>query len=335
MMGFDISTLLRELDVEFAAGSMAGSWVLRTPDGVSVQRELTVPARRLDAAQIRMNGPGLRNGRDRLLHVGGSATAGVIERAEAGEIDLLIAEPTLLVLGGHRHELPAPWVPRQPPQHKGRAAWIRWALQRYLLIASAPARQPVIAATLGSTQQSVSRAAQALGGWVTDQGSGLFASDPQGLLEHWLSEYPGPGGQEFGWYGLATAAEHSDRVIRLAATLEVNALVSGDVAADRIAPWKLPSRARVYLTEPIDLADEGLVPVPLEEANLVTCVPRDPTIWPLARAIEDRSTIPGVPCADPVVVYWDLLMSGEQDSEEAAHQLAKSFLEHRPAGREA
>ena len=43
---------------------------------------------------------------------------------------------------------------------------------------------------------------------------------------------------------------------------------------------------RVYVSGPIDLADDGFVPVPLQEANLVTCVPRDPTLWRLASSVE-------------------------------------------------
>lgn len=322
-MPVDVAALLRELDILVAEGSSRSSWLLRPPDGTSFEREPTAPTERLNALQIRIDASPRTDGQHRLLHVGRSATAGVVERAEAGEVDILTAEPILLIHAGRTYKAALAPSPRQPPQHTGKPAWVRWALQRYLLLTPTPSRQPVIAEVLGTTQQSVSRAARALHGLVTDEGEGLFAPDPAGLLEHWRNEYPGPGGQEFGWYGLDTATEHVEAVVKVAEQLEVQALVSGDVAADRIAPWKLPMRGRVYVSGPIDLSDDGFVPAPLEEANLVVCVPRDPTLWRLVPSIENYPGSDNLPIADAAIVYWDLLMSGDQDSDEAAQQVSR------------
>lgn len=323
-MPVDVFALLQELDVLLAAGSSRSSWLLRTPDGAIFELEPTVTAEHLNAVQIRIDASSRIDGQHPLLHVGKAATAGVVERAVAGEIDILTAEPIRLIHAGRIYEAaPAP-SPRQPPRHTGKPAWVRWALQRYLLLTPTPSRQPVIAESLGTSQQSVSRAAQSLQSLVIDMGDGLFASDRAQLLDHWRNEYPGPGGQEFGWYGLDTATEHAEAVVGLATQLEIHTLVSGDVAADKIAPWKLPMQGRVYVSGPIDLADEGFVPAPLDEANLVTCVPRDPTLWRLVSAIENYSGFGAdLPIADAAIVYWDLLMSGDQDSEEAAQHVSR------------
>lgn len=160
-------------------------------------------------------------------------------------------------------------------------------------------------------------------GLTGDEGAGLFAPDRAQLLEHWASEYPGPGGQEFGWYGLSPTAEQVEQVASIAAQLEVQAVVSGVVAADSVAPWKLPTHWRVYVSGPIDLADDGFVPAPLDEASLVVCFPRDPTLWRLATPTMADASSDDLLLADAAIIYWDLLMSGGQDSEEAAQQVSR------------
>lgn len=323
-MSVDVANLLHELDVLVTEGSSRSSWLLRTPDRTSFEVTPSVPTESLNARQIRIDASPQTSADRRVLHVGRSATPGVVERAEAGEFDILTAEPTRLIHAGRTYEAAsAPSLRRRPREKTGRPAWVRWALQRYLLLTPSPNRQPVIAEALGTTQQSVSRAAQALQGLVTDEGKGLLAPDRARLLEHWRSEYAGPGGQEFGWYGLDPVTEQVDQVVNIAALLEVPALVSGDVGADRLAPWKLPMRGRVYVAGPIDLSDDGFVPAPLGEATLITCVPRDPTLWRLAPHVEEAEGSDGFPIADAAIVHWDLLMSGDQDSGEAAQQVSR------------
>lgn len=322
-MRVDVSTLLRELDVAVAEGTARQLWLLRAPDGTTFELEPTPPTDRLDAARVRIATSHRPTSAQRLLHIGTTATASVVNRARAGEIDILTANPTRLIQAGRTYEAPLALSPRQPPGQVGKPAWARWALQRHLLVAPTPRRQHEIAKSVGTSQQSISRGAKTLGTLVADEGSGLFAPDRARLLQHWLNEYPGPGGHEFGWYGLDTALENVTNAVSLAGELEIQTLVSGDVAADRIAPWKLPKRGRVYASGPVDLTDEGFVPVPLEEANLVVCLPRDPTLWclPVHTGAGEHSDDPNV--ADAAIVYWDLLMSGDQDSEEAAQHVGR------------
>src|SRR5699024_11716408 len=89
-----------------------------------------------------------------------------------------------------------------------------------------------------------------------------------------------------------------------------------------IAPWKLPVRGRVYVDGPVDLADEGLVPAPLEEATLITCIPRDPTLHRLVDLRPGTAEPEDLPIADPAIVYWDLVHTTDTDSGEAAARLA-------------
>lgn len=322
-MSVDVAELLHELDVTFSAGSSQQSWLLRAPDGTSFELELAPSAERLNAVRVRSTSTNSSNRSGAILHVGISATASVIDRARTGEFSILTSDPIRLIHAGRTYEATVPPPRPQPPRHSGKPAWSRWALQRYLLVTTAQCRQHAIADVLGTTQQSISRAAQALGSLVSDEGSGLFAPDRQRLLEHWLSEYPGPGGHEFGWYGLDTPVENVTRAVSLADELQIHTMVSGDVAADSIMPWKLPQLGRVYASGPIDLSVEGFTPAVLAEANLVVCIPRDPTLWRLSQVALGDNGEHTLPLADAAIVYWDLLMSGEQDSDEAAEHLSK------------
>lgn len=196
-MGVDVVALLRELDIAIAAGSTDRSWLLRLPAGESFLVEPTVPLDRITSHAVR-NASTHDPPRAAALLVGRTITAGMLERAKAGHVDVLTEHPLRLVLRGSVYEAGEPVpvaVRRRPP---GRMPWMRWTVSRCLLLASEPLRQPAIATLLGTSQQSVSNAARNLGALVADDGDGLMAVQKERLLEHWIQEYPGPGGHEFG-----------------------------------------------------------------------------------------------------------------------------------------
>lgn len=195
-------------------------------------------------------------------------------------------------------------------------------MERYLLLADQPSRQQAIAQTIGTSQQSVSQAARHLGDLIADKGAGLTATDRADLLEHWLGVYTGPGGQEFGWYSLDPVNEQTAKAARVAEVLDVEPLVSGDVAADLLAPWKLPAQGRIYVRGPVDLSGDGFVAAPVRDATLITCIPHDPTIWRLTDLQRTTVNSGDLPLADPAIVYWDLTASSDIDSHEAAERIA-------------
>lgn len=324
-MPVDVVDLLRELDFTISEGAAGRSWLLRSPAGTAFEVELTPAVERLTAHAVRHT-RAHRAHSVRSLLVGRSATAGIVSTARDGYVDILTERPLQLIVDGTAYtaEPTTPKTrPRIPPK---RAAWYRWAVERHLLLSNAPLRQAAIAGILRTSQQTVSNAARQLGPLATDRGAGLEATSKQQLLRHWVGEYPGAGGQEFGWYSLDPAVEQTLKAVKVAELLDVAPLVSGDVAADRIAPWKLPTRGRIYVTSPIDLAGDGFVPAPAVEATLITCVPQDPTLWHLTSAFAPAD---GVSLADTVITYWDVLTSGAVDSEEAAAHLERLIVEGR------
>lgn len=325
-MEVDEVNLLRELDFTIVDGSAGRAWQLRSPTGSAYEVELVPAVERLTAHAAR-NTQARRGYAARPLLVGRSATDGVVSEARAGLIDILTEHPLQLIVQGIMYEAPPPGrvTPKRLPSK--RKAWYRWAVERHLLLTDTPHRQSAIADLLRTSQQTVSHAARQLGQLTVDRGTGLEAADKRQLLRHWAEEYPGPGGQEFGWYSLDPIVEQTLEAVKAAELLGVAPIISGDVAADRLAPWKLPSRGRIYVTNPIDLAEDGFVPAPVEEATLVTCIPQDPTLWCLIDAVASADR---VALADAVITYWDVLASSDTDSAEAASHLELLIVEGRP-----
>lgn len=320
-MATDVGVLLRELNFSVTQGASNATWLLRAPDGTIFEVAPALPVSRLNAHTIRTLIDHHEVGSSPLL-IGESATEGVLARAEAGQIDILTADPIRLIHAGIPYTVQNEPALQQTGSASRRPAWTRWAVERFLVLAAEPARQPIIASTLGTSQQSVSNAARHLAGLVTDRGDGLVATDRARLLEHWRGDYTGPGGQEFGWYSLDPVTEQVAKAVEVANFLDINPLVSGDIAADRIAPWKLPAHGRIYVDALVDLAGEGFVPAPLEEATLTICIPRDPTLWRLIDPRLGTAERPDMTTADPAIVYWDLAHATAVDNSDAADRLA-------------
>ena len=324
----DVVDLLRELNFEIDPWDM-GSWLLRAPDGGRYPCKPLPAMDRITSEAARFFTGSSETRRVRPLLVGRTITTNMLERASRGELDVITERPLQLIVRGRvysddAHEVASRPLDVLPRPRRGRRAWIRWATMRCLLLASGPLRQSEIAAVLGSSQQAVSLAIKQLAGLVHETEAGFLADDKQALLQEWLLDYEGPNGQGFGWYSLNPVVEQTEQAVKVAALYDVDPLITGDVAADKTAPWKLPSVGRIYVKNPIDLAGDGFVPAPLVEATLVTCVPQDPTIWKLVD-VAHGMTSSDVPLADPVIVYWDVLHGEDVDSLEAAQKLARNI----------
>ena len=323
-MDIDVVSLLRELDFSIEEGISTRSWVLRSPENARFLVSLLPPAPRITAHKLR-SFKAHCDSPVRPLFVGGTATESVFEQARAGAVDVLTEQPLQIILQGEVFTIDSEQaVPAQRKSSSGKKAWGRWAIERCLLLADSPMHQRQLADRAGVSQQMVSRVCQQLEQWIAATPDGVVLSEPRKLLEHWREEYPGTGGQQFGWYSLDPLVKQTLNAVNEAGLLGTHPLVSGDVAADRLMPWKLPTSSRIYIDSPVDLAGCGFVPAPLEEATLITCIPQDPTVWRVAeigvpQASEDMDL------ADAALVYWDVLNSNDTDSQEAAEHLSALF----------
>lgn len=131
------------------------------------------------------------------------------------------------------------------------------------------------------------------------------------------------------WYGMDPVVEQVRSAIRLGAELTVPILAGGEVAADVLQPWRVPTKGLVYAKELVDLSGFGLVEATVEEATLTLRVPADPTVWTTSSwwlRVSDmqRSDIITV---DPMIALQDL--SDGADLGDGAPQRIGDWIAHR------
>lgn len=227
---------------------------------------------------------------------------------------------------------------------RGRRPWGAAAVARQLL-EQPVARQGNLATRARITQARASQVLRELGerGLVTRRGAAgavVFAvEDWDALLEHWLSTYPGPGGLSSYWYGLQELEEQATEagvVLRASSARRVAVdgqafddrpvVLSGDLAADVLAPWRRPQRVVLYAPTGADLGEAGLQAAEPDEATLELVVPRDHTVW----RVEDLGDPPvhpasRLPLADPLQVLWDVRRAPGPDADQAATRLTDAL----------
>lgn len=230
----------------------------------------------------------------------------------------------------------------------GPIPWGRLGLVRILLTGSAMS-QNELAALTGLSQPAVSMVLKELAGrgivGVKDRGSAARweATDLSVLLNEWLAAYPGPRGISTYWYGLDSLEEQTRNAVSL---LEARAdqqgtgkppVVSGDAAADLIAPWRRPVRATIYAAHGADLTPLGLTPATPDEATIELAVPKDQLVWPSAaarRLLRHLKPSPLFELADPFQIIYDLRRAPGVDADQAAHQVELAVRDAAEANRD-
>lgn len=211
--------------------------------------------------------------------------------------------------------------PPASPRPRGRTPYGSFAIMRRLLMT--PVRTQVeLASSAGISQPRVSQVLRALArqGLVRHIPGGSFAvRDWDGLLAVWLASYPGPGGIASYWFGLDPPTQQAELVLAQVSSTDLNRppVLSGDVAADFMAPWRRPRRAIVYATAGSDLGPIGLTPSTYADATVELIVPADPGVWPAPGATERTLA----PLADWLQVLWDVQRTGGPDADQAVARL--------------
>ncbi|MFD9666728.1 hypothetical protein ACFWAY_34820 [Rhodococcus sp. NPDC059968] len=252
-------------------------------------------------------------------------------------MDLVAVEEGCVVILGTEYADPASTEAGSEDRalRRGRRPWTRWAVERLLMLAEQPLTQVELAAGLQATQQSVSHvlrghrfAARTDRGWVIGQRAEA--------LDGLLAEYPGPGGVSTYWYGLDPAVRQAEAATTWCAERGVGCVLTGDVAADVYAPWRLPAVAGLYSSELLDFTVAGFTPTTDAEYTLVVTVPQDPTVWHTAAAVAqqqaarvDPAAVDAVPPVrvDPIIALHDVLASPGPDAAEAGEHLRRAILD--------
>jgi len=202
------------------------------------------------------------------------------------------------------------------PVRRGRRPWATIAIATYLLEGNA-STQDALAGRAGVSQARTSQILHALQRWVQRTDRGWTATDTAGLTQ-WLAEQPPPGRTATTWLGLDDPAPTATRVAAWLTARHVGYAISGDVAADLLAPWARPTRGLVYVEQALDLTPLGLTPAPPDAATLELVVPDDPFVLRDARLLPSDLEI-----AHPWRVWADTVARGNTDAADAlrAHLL--------------
>ncbi len=204
------------------------------------------------------------------------------------------------------------------------------AIARLLLAAEEPVTQVAIAEVVGVTQPRASQVLKQLTARaiVRSGTRGYVATKRARLLDLYFERSrPALVHPEEGWYGTAQLLDQVKHVVELVSRTSPSIAVSADIGPDLLVPWRHPTVAIIYTQIELDLS----------KARLVRAEGRaDATV--LVRTTEDQSllrsfpqwpaTVDGVPLADPVQQWRDLLELGGDDRRDAAARLRQAILEH-------
>jgi hypothetical protein len=278
-----------------------------------------------------------------------SATPSLIKAAQErgwfvvtddGRANLQIGDRHVLLTGAPTGDSRFPW-PTSRAKTRGPISWPRWTLARVLLATCGePFAQADAAHVVGTSPPTISRAIASLEGQgfvrvkeSPGRASTIQVTNWDGLLSWWLMHYPGPGGTHSYWYSLEDLRTQVRSAVAAlqATTKSAEAVLSGDLAADYIAPWRRPASATVYVRHAAPLDRAGFVQVAGPgEATLTVCAPKDPGVWMPAPWVLEEDPVQ-LRLADPIQVLYDLTLAAGPDAGEAAdHLRAKLRSDLRP-----
>jgi hypothetical protein len=208
--------------------------------------------------------------------------------------------------------------PKRPPGRPGRGVF---SVVRALFAMGVGARQEEIAEFAHVGQAAVSKALNRLADLdlVARRPDGWEVTNRAGAVSWWLANYPGPGGIETHWFGVESISDQAYSAYATLGRLRGQPLMSADVAADIVAPWRTPRRATLYAKHGADLNEAGLTPSDAAAATLTLVLPQDAGVWPVSEApvlIEMRAH-GDVARANAFQVLYDLSRSPGPDVDEA------------------
>ncbi|WP_456787229.1 hypothetical protein [Cellulomonas sp. P5_C5] len=253
-----------------------------------------------------------------------SATAVALDAAREAGLSVLVAPErgpvtgTLIDRDGRSHAIDAAPEPRNDVTAKpGRAPWGQLALTLALLNDPTPRSQTKLAHETDLTQARVSQSFKQLSDIIARRHDGWTVRRPD-LASNWLvKNYPRPKTSAT-WLTLDAPVTATTAIAEVLSDAGVEYAVTGQVAADRYAPWARPDRTTIWAERLVDLTAARCTPVAAADATVTIVVPDDPQALP--GAVERE----GLRLADPWRVWVTLVQDGD---EAAANHLRARLLE--------
>jgi len=252
----------------------------------------------------------------RLLVIAPAASPEARRVAEESGVSLITAQEGVPTEGALRTvadvvrlESPRP-VPARA-RARGRVPWGTYAVA-FALLDGPAADQSELAARAGIGRPRVSQVLTQLGDLVVHTDDGWAATDARALAG-WLAErYPREPLLATTWATLDPPVRAAETVSRRLDEIGVRHAVSGDVAADRIAPWARPATAWLWVAAPANLQPAGLTPAPADAATVTLAISEDPLLLDSACPSAD-----GMPLLPGWRVWIDLVHQGRDDAADA------------------
>lgn len=223
-----------------------------------------------------------------------------------------------VVYDGQRISVDFDEKPEMTPAKRGPRPYGRFAVARALLQTGWPQTQVQLAAATGLTQAAVSKAVHGLGARVLRDGSGWIAADTSDLFDYALNTYPGAGGISVYWYSGDPITEQA----HTAAALTRGALITGDVAANSLEPWRISRTAAIYAPTGVPAGTLAFAESEPDRATLKVTVPEDKTVWATAR--HWWGDLPQF--TDPIISAIEVLRSGGVGDEREAIEKVKHHV---------
>lgn len=267
--------------------------------------------RRLAAAAADIGGPDVR-----LLVIAPGASPEARRVAEEVGVSLITAlqgtpAEGFLRTAAHIVHLESPTPSPARARARGRVPWGTYAVAFALL--EGPARdQSELATRAGIGRPRVSQVLTQLGELVVRSDAEWVVRDPRALAAWLVERYPKEPLLATTWATLEPPVRAAETVSRRLHEIGVRHAVSGDVAADRIAPWARPASAWLWVAAPADLQPAGLTPAPADAATVTLAVAEDPHLLGSARPAAD-----GMPLLPGWRVWVDLVHQGRDDAADA------------------
>jgi hypothetical protein len=156
-------------------------------------------------------------------------------------------------------------------------------------------------------------------GTVQKRPDGAWDIDRKALLELFLDDYPGPGGDRSYFYTLDLLSTSRDLVSNATGPIAL----SGDIAADLLVPYRRPTHAVIYVNSNVPL--DGLVKTnKAEDANLTAIRPWDTSVFPIG-----GDFVSPLPLAEVTQIAWDLKSLGGSDRAEHLQRMKEWILRPR------
>ncbi|WP_419551765.1 hypothetical protein [Candidatus Poriferisodalis sp.] len=197
-----------------------------------------------------------------------------------------------------------------------------WSIIRSLISDGDVGGETELAERAGVSQPRVSQVLSALSaaGLVERHGRSTWTVDRPALLDSLWNNYADTRRFTSWFYSLDPPQQTCERIVATGESLHSDTVISGDVAADRLVPWRVPTHTTVYTGDHRLSAHLDLTPAQgPDDANVELIVPADASVLRVRH--EGDPTL-----AHPTQVFLDLQRLGGTDRPEAAEKIREWLL---------